>query len=188
MSNEKCRGYYKVPEFVIIQMFKDMEQLGKMLKELIALHQEETRLKKHHKAYLHVREYTDVVCKEHEKKMDAIQDRWKEPAFACEDFGCECGTQEAEETEIVENETKGTMSDSDDSDGMVMMSGKTLGIMQDDLFILAETIDVLILAMKAVMSGRAIPDAKMAQMLVVMATMTDMITSRWEELEFKELS
>lgn len=188
MSNEKCRGYYKVPEFVIIQMFKDMEQLGEMLKELIALHQEETRLKKHHKAYLHVREYTDVVCKEHEKKMDVIQDRWKEPAFACEDFGCECETQESEEVEVVEEESKSTMSSTDFTDGMVMMSGKTLGMMQEDLFILAETIDVLMVAMKAMMSGRITPDAKVAQMLAVMAAMTDMITSRWEELEFKELS
>lgn len=183
MSKEKCRGYYKVPEFVISQIFKDMEQLGKMLKELINLHQEESRLKKHHKAYLHIREYTDVVCTEHEKKMEAIQDRWKEPAFACEDFGCGCDTQEE-----ADEEEQLSLSASDFTESMVMMSGKNLGLMQDDLFLLAETIDVLILAMKALMSGRAVPDAKMAQMLAMMTAMTDMITSRWEDVEFRELS
>ena len=61
MSRENCKGYYRVPEFVVKQIFSDMEHMGKMLQELIDLHQEETKLKKHHKAYLHVREYTDVV-------------------------------------------------------------------------------------------------------------------------------
>lgn len=190
MSRENCRGYYRVPEFVMKQMFEDLERLGDMLQELINLHQEETRLKKHHKAYLHVREYTDVVCKEHEKKMETIQDRWKDKKFCCEDMGCECSEADVEHAEEVTTEDGNdeTMATRDFIDGMVMMSGKTLALMQEELFVLAETIDVLILAMKAVMSGRVTPDAKIAQMLSIMETMTDFITSRWEDAEMSEIS
>lgn len=189
MSRENCKGYYRVPEFVVKQIFSDMEHMGKMLQELIDLHQEETKLKKHHKAYLHVREYTDVVCREHEKKLENIQDRWKEKKFCCGDMGCECSESdsELEADVIVENEVEETMASDDFTENMVMMSGKTLALMQEDLFVLAETIDVLILAMKAVMSGRVAPDAKVAQMLAIMETMTDFITSRWEEAEMSEI-
>ena len=187
MSNEKCRGHYKVPEFVIIQMFEDMEHLCGMLSEMIYLHQEESKQKKHHKPYLHIREYTDVVCAEHEKKLDVIRARWKERKFSCKHFGCP--GEESEEIDVGKETGKEENGDLEaKSDGMVMMSEKTAGSMLDDLLILAEIIDGLTVALKLMISGRIVPDAQMANMLSQVEAMTNWITSRWEDMEMLELS
>ena len=61
------------------QLIYDMNHLALMHKNLIRLYEEESRLKKHHKAYLHIRDYADKVCADDKKTVAAIQNRYKIP-------------------------------------------------------------------------------------------------------------
>lgn len=187
MNNEICKGYYEVPEFVLRRMLEDMSDLAGMLQELIHLHLEETRLKKHHKPYLHIREYADIVCMNYERKLDVIVKKWSNAKISCEDLGCSCAAPEKTEGEKPSNKTENSAS-VEKTEGMVMMSEKTAAGMLDDLLVLAETIDTLTTALKLIISGQLIPDEQMAKMLFHVELLANGITSRWEDAQLIELS
>ena len=61
-----------VPKSVMVKILLGTVRLARMHLRLIDLHEEESRLKKHHKAYLHVREYADQICEEDKQDLSAI--------------------------------------------------------------------------------------------------------------------
>ena len=50
-----------VPKSEMVKILLGTVRLARMHLRLIDLHEEESRLKKHHKAYLHIREYADQI-------------------------------------------------------------------------------------------------------------------------------
>lgn len=56
------------------QMVRHEDHLKNMIMELIKLHEEETRLKRHHRAYLHVRDYINVVCDADKLLLNKMQE------------------------------------------------------------------------------------------------------------------
>jgi len=56
------------------QMVRHEDHLKNMITELIKLHEEETRLKRHHRAYLHVRDYINVVCDADKLLLEKMQE------------------------------------------------------------------------------------------------------------------
>ena len=63
-----------VPKSEMVKILLGTVRLARMHLRLIDLHEEESRLKKHHKAYLHVREYADQICEEDKQDLSAIID------------------------------------------------------------------------------------------------------------------
>ena len=51
-----------VPESMITMLFGDVTALHGMLARMISMYALESELKKHHKAYLHVRDEADDLC------------------------------------------------------------------------------------------------------------------------------
>ena len=51
-----------VPESMITMLFGDVTALHGMLARMISMYALESELKKHHKAYLHVRDEADELC------------------------------------------------------------------------------------------------------------------------------
>ena len=63
-----------VPKSEMINILLGTVQLARMHLRLIDLHEEESRLKKRHQAYLHVREYSDQICEEDKEQVASIID------------------------------------------------------------------------------------------------------------------
>ena len=62
----------EIPEVELSALRVTVAALAKMHLELIRLYEEESHLKKHHKAYLHIRDHADQVCKEDKEKVNAM--------------------------------------------------------------------------------------------------------------------
>lgn len=80
--NEKTAapcGMVQVPEEMLAQMYADIHELVQMHRKLIALYEEETELKKSHRAYLHVRDHADALCKLDKKRIAEIHGHYTEP-------------------------------------------------------------------------------------------------------------
>lgn len=78
-KNTNTKEMVTIPADELAQLIYDMNHLALMHKNLIRLYEEESRLKKHHKAYLHIRDYADKVCADDKKTVAAIQNRYKVP-------------------------------------------------------------------------------------------------------------
>ena len=63
-----------VPKSEMINILLGTVQLARMHLRLIDLHEEESRLKKRHQAYLHVRDYADQICEEDKEQVASIID------------------------------------------------------------------------------------------------------------------
>lgn len=74
----KPAGMVQVPEVMLAQMYSDIHELVKMHRKLIALYEEESQLKKSHKAYLHVRDHADEVCRMDKKRVAEIREHYSE--------------------------------------------------------------------------------------------------------------
>ena len=61
-----------IPKAEYDALLMSVAALSEMHLKLIRLHEEETRLKKHHKAYLHIRDLADQVCREHREIVSGI--------------------------------------------------------------------------------------------------------------------
>lgn len=71
-------GMVQIPEAMVVQMYSDIRELVAMHRKLIALYEEETELKKRHRAYLHVRDHADEVCRLDKKRIAEIHDHYEE--------------------------------------------------------------------------------------------------------------
>lgn len=69
-------GMVQVPEAMLAQMYADIHELVHMHRALIALYEEEAELKRRHRAYLHVRDHADEVCKEDKRRIAEIREHY----------------------------------------------------------------------------------------------------------------
>lgn len=197
VNKNTCGGYLCVPAMVMEQLCDDLENLGGMLGELVGLYEKESRLKKHHRAYLHVREYADKRCVHYKEKMKEIANHWMDQKITCEDMGCKSPTDDP----YVEDVLKGNVEEAveypaEDTTvefsklprGMVLMTSDSLGVMHDDVICLTEGLDTMVALFKAVMAGCPISKADMESVLNMTSAMAEEIFNRWEEAEMIELN
>lgn len=188
---KKCGGYHCVPDAVLKQIFADMDSLGMMLRELIGLYEKESKLKKHHRAYLHVREYADQACVRYKKTIYDIAGRWTDNRFTCEDMGCESPTDDPYVKKPMEEAPEEIEKEEVDFSklpkGMVLMTSDSLGVMHDDVICLTEGLDTMVALIKAIMAGCPIAKADMESVLNMTSAMSEEIFNRWEEAEMIEL-
>ena len=190
LNKKNCGGYHCIPDVVLKQIFADMDSLGMMLRELIGLYEKESKLKKHHRAYLHVREYADQACAGYKKKVIDIAGRWTDNRFTCEDMGCDRPTDDSCVNEVQETQEK-TSEEVDFSSlpkGMVMMTSESLGVMHDDVICLTEGLDTMAALFKAIMAGCPMSKADVEAVLNMTSAMSDEILERWEKAEMIELN
>lgn len=69
----------EMPEALVTQMFFDVHRLAEMHQDLIHMYEKESALKKHHKAYLHVRDRADEMCRQDKNHVAEILDHYKNP-------------------------------------------------------------------------------------------------------------
>ena len=157
----------EIPEAELSMLRFSVATLAEMHLNLIGLYEKESHLKKHHKAYLHVRDHADQVCADDKKKVhqlleqlivdgpDAKEDteRGFDPDWCagCDNYE-EC-SREAESDEELDVFSL--------PEGMVVMDTGTLGVMQDDMLALTETVDHLVSVYRGMIAGKGVDMAEM---------------------------
>ncbi len=69
----------KMPKALVVQMFMDVHALAQMHENLIEMYEIESQLKKQHKAYLHVRDKAEKMCKNDKADIKEILDHYEHP-------------------------------------------------------------------------------------------------------------
>lgn len=197
VNKKNCGGYLCVPAAVLEQLGKDLVSLGGMLEHLISLYEKESQLKKHHRKYLHVREYADQACIRYKNNLKEIAKRWEDKKVTCEDMGCKNPTDDpyvedvlngnVEEEEIAEHQNEDAVEFSKLPKGMVLMTSDSLGVMHDDVICLTEGLDVMVALLKAVMAGCPIKKEDVEEVVNMTSDMSEEVFRRWEEAEMIEL-
>ena len=197
VNRQNCGGYLCVPAVVLEQLCDDVEALGGMLGELVCLYEKESLLKKHHRAYLHVREFADKACIRYKERMKEISNHWIDQKITCEDMGCKNPTNDpyvedvlngrAEKEEIAEYQEEDAVEFSKLPKGMVLMTSDSLGVMHDDMICLTEGLDVMVTLFKAVLAGCPMKREDVESVLNMTSAMSEEVFKRWEEAEMIQL-
>ncbi len=69
----------EMPKALVVQMFMDVHALAQMHENLIEMYEIESQLKKQHKAYLHVRDKAEKMCKNDRADLNEILDHYEHP-------------------------------------------------------------------------------------------------------------
>ena len=182
----------EIPEAELEMLRFSVSELAKMHLNLISLYEKESHLKKHHKAYLHVRDHADQVCIDDKKKVQQLLGQ----LIAGGDFGTEEGDRGfdpdwcagCENYEECSHGSEEEMDFFDLPDGMVIMDTETLGAMQDDMLSLTETVDHLVAVYKDLIGGKAISAMHVVQMLKAASEESREVFQRWDSADMAELA
>ena len=161
-----------VPESMVSMLFGDANALHEMLAKLISMCEMESELKKHHKAYLHIRDEADELCKAYSCTMKTMQKRWLTAMI--EHFG----------TDALPDRTEACKKQAEDSG--VWMSTDSFENVLDDTLCLTECIDVLSDNLEGLVSILSLPQDLAAQYVNICNStraVADDVMNRWMELE-----
>lgn len=206
--NEKPRmsvDVIKIPAACVTQMYFDVQRLLEMHGELIRMYETESSLKKHHKAYLHIRDEADEMCRRDKEAMALITDHYQNPAKYMEHAICFHNRLKEFDKEIGEREGIPTFEEimkkqADLKDapevldvfglpsGMVMMSTDTLGVMQDDMLALTVVVDRLVEAFREIEQSGWYNKGIMSTLTGEAAGLASDVFSRWDDADLAELN
>ena len=153
-------SFPKAQEAELSMLRTDLNRSLRMLRDLIRLHLQESELKKHHKAYLHVRDRMDELCRENWKAADEIVAHYLAPAKS----------------------TRNKV-----PEGMVLMSSESLGVMQDDMRVLTEGIDLMAKLVRSLMSGQRMRRGELESAVSMAEEVLEDVSRRWEDVELSDV-
>lgn len=197
----KALDLIEIPAVVYTQLFYDVQILAQMHQNLICMYETESELKKQHKAYLHVREEADEMCRFDKRAVHMILDHYRNPEKYLNQVICFYNTlqerQKMRNDKPIENPGKsegdcGKESEKKEMDvfnlphDMVMMSIGTLGVMQDDMLALTTAVDTLVEAFGKIEEGDG-NHTEMHRLAVSAAELARDVFNRWDDAELNEL-
>lgn len=175
------------PTMLLVDNYLSTRQ---MLSNLIEMYRMESQLKKHHKAYLHVREEADMMCDFYEvllAEMDGREkvmfdkvleqavvgegNRWENPCEGCTEC---CGAC---------MELEDSLPSAGEGEAEVIMPMGTYETMQDDMICLGEGIDLMVEAMQTILAGQPVSKTTLEQVCSMVTEMSDEICDRWSEMK-----
>ena len=182
-----------IPAPVLTQLFFDVHYLADMHQNLISMYERESALKKHHKAYLHVREEADAMCVQDRARVRMILDHYENPG---KHFEKAILFHEALMQDSDPFRERGKHEKSEDKnldafalpDGMVMMSTGTLGVMQDDMLALAMVVDHLAQLFKDIDEGSGYDRHAAGKLVGEAVGLSQDVFKRWDEADLAELN
>lgn len=211
IKNGQAMELIEIPAAAFTQMFFDVQLLAQMHKDLIGMYEKESALKKHHKAYLHVRDAANEMCRMDKQAVDLILDHYNNPDRYMNQAICfhehmiekyenpseKCDREqhipsekcdEGRKQDAVRRESAEDMDAFDLPHGMVMMSTGTLGTMQDDMLALAYAVDQLVDAFNDIAEGGGYDRNKMNIITGSASDLARDVFNRWDDAEMAVLS
>lgn len=156
-----------VPENMASMLFEDINALYGMLAKLISMYELESELKKHHKAYLHVRDEADDMCRIYSCALQAMQKRW---------FSTMAGHFGADAFKQTDDATK---------ESGVVMSVESFENILDDTLCLTECVDVLSDNLENLVRVLSLPEDVVSQYINICNStreVADDVLDRWMEM------
>lgn len=228
--NKNSNPLFEVSDEKLKQIFVGVMILREMNLELIRMYEKESALKKSHKAYLHVREKAEEMCKRNKvlvpKIADAVMNLTEttmpnesitDPFFIsimkglgmslpdeqvedpfdsakckgcfryddCEEYFMQLRAQKREEAkDKAQTEVKAEQDTFDLPTGMVMMSTGTLGVMQDDMLQMTESLEQVSELLKRGVSGRTVMKEEAQKVANHCAKLSREVFNRWDDADF----
>lgn len=184
-----------IPQAAFLQILCDVQMLAKMHRNLIAMYEMESRLKKQHKAYLHVRDEADEMCRIDKRVVDVILDHYTDPendmrCAVCFSKHLQKEPQKQKETEQKQKTVKPETKKWDVFNlphDMVMMSVGTLGTMQDDMLALTVAVDQLVDAFRSMVQGGGYSSQQMEKLIRSASELARDVFQRWDDADLNEL-
>ena len=184
-----------VPKAEMIGILLGTITLARMHLRLIDLHEEESRLKKQHRAYLYVREYANQVCEEDKPLVASIIDsifpgvNLRDPKSVipvetlanfgrpeCEDCpaydGCKAFMDSIPATKAAED-----VSAADER--LCLMSAVTFDDMLADLCALGTVVDNLLAAFDTLLGGGTISGEELIHLMIEGEGVSDEVYTKW---------
>ncbi len=156
-----------VPESMISMLFGDINDLHGMLAKIISMYELESELKKHHKAYLHVRDEADELCLVYSSAMKTMHNRWFKAMV--DHFGADS----MKSGNAVEEKS-----------GVIMNTDSFENIL-DDTLCLTECIDVLSGNLEGLVGALSLPEDLVSQYVNICNStraIADDVLNRWVEM------
>lgn len=189
-KNLKNVATVEVPEKALNRLLEITDSLVRMHLELIRLYEQESYLKKHHKAYLHVRDHAEAVCESDKNTIsEMLASLHPDKLFAGEENGDDV-------MEVFDPEKCRDCPSYDDCDeyvnrkrvhpgsvAVVMMTTETLGQMQDDMIALTGQIDQLTGIFRNMVAGGAISPEALETVLTGASKLSDEVFDRWDNAD-----
>ena len=189
-KNLKNVATVEVPEKALNRLLEITDGLVRMHLELIRLYEQESYLKKHHKAYLHVRDHAEAVCESDKNTIsEMLASLHPDKLFAEEENGDDV-------MEVFDPEKCRDCPSYDDCDeyvnrkrvhpgsvAVVMMTTETLGQMQDDMIALTGQIDQLTGIFRNMVAGGAISPEALETVLTGASKLSDEVFDRWDNAD-----
>ena len=162
-----------LPESMVFMMVNDMNTIYGMLSNLTAMYALEKELKENRKAYLHVREEIEELCKIYDSIAEGMQSRMLISLFDC-----------------IRRDQKESKEDNKQvspyGEEGVIMSKESFDNMIDDTICLTECVDILSENLERLVDAVSIPDDISSQYRVLCSNTRDIaddVTTRWSEME-----
>lgn len=189
-KNLKNVATVEVPEKALNRLLEITDGLVRMHLELIHLYEQESYLKKHHKAYLHVRDHAEAVCESDKHTIsEMLESLHPDKLFAEDDDGddvmdvfdpkkcadCPC-YDECDEYVNRKRVSPGSVA-------VVMMTTETLGQMQDDMIALTGQIDQLTGIFRNMVAGGSISPEALETVLAGASKLSDEVFDRWDNAD-----
>ena len=153
-----------LPESMISMLFGDVTALHGMLARMISMYALESELKKHHKAYLHVRDEADELCQVYSCALSAMKKRWD--TVLLQEF-----SKDAFKNELEKKVQSG-----------VLMSNESFENIMDDTLCLTECIDVLSDNLESLVKAVELPETIKSQYVNITNSaraVADDVLERW---------
>lgn len=182
-----------IPVEAFEHMFVIMGALSQMHLRLINLYEIESDLKKRHKAYLHIREQAEEICKEDRKtvfamieslnpknfpKVESAMSAVSQPKNAFDSEQCVgCASVDA----CAAHDDKQDAGRTDNA--TVLMSTDTLGQMQEDMINLCDLIDRFMDLFACLLSGRPVSEEDLCAVMHEAVDLTDEVIERCDEAD-----
>ena len=189
-----------VPKSEMINILLGTVQLARMHLRLIDLHEEESRLKKRHQAYLHVRDYADQICEEDKEQVASIIDsifpdaNLRDPKSVipiesaayfdpdlCQDCpgfdGCKEYMDSASHVKTADEHV-----DEDDDERLILVSTDTMDDMLEDMCSLGMAVDDLLDIFYTLMDGGDISSDDLMERMYHAEDTSEEVYAKWGDI------
>lgn len=160
-------------------------ELAQMHLDLIELYEQESKLKKHHRAYLHVREYAEQLCQRNkswiEDTLDTLLDCFEVGSESSpeDDFSKNCLMYEVHKPELKEDEEEGRF---------VILREETFRELQNDMVNLADAGDAITQLFVYMAKGHPVEAKCVNGCLSGSKKIADEVLHKWENHQLLQLN
>ena len=181
-NNSSTNEAILVPKSEMINILLGTVQFARMHLRLIDLHEEESRLKKRHQAYLHVRDYADQICEEDKEQVASIIDSIFPDVNLRDPKSVIPVETAAYFNPALCEKTADEHVDDDDDERLILVSTDTMDDMLEDMCSLGMAVDDLLDIFYTLMDGGDISSDDLMERMYHAEDTSEEVYAKWGDI------